>query len=125
MNEIFLIIISIILFFFGFEIRPWIVKNKPEHLHLVDLMAMAVAITTILVPLISIIASGEIFVGSYFIVLSVLTGYLIIYGFRHAKELKGKSRRVLTGYIVLYAYIFIASGVLMFLFAPFMPNVKL
>lgn len=92
---------------------------------MVDLMAMAVTITTILVPLIYLIASGGIFVGSFFIVQEGLTGYVIYYGIKHAKELKGKSRRALTGHIILYVYVFIASGVLMFLFARFMPNVKL
>lgn len=125
MNEIFLIIVAIILFFFGFEFRPWIVTKHPETRHLVDLIVMAVTITTILIPLISLIAGGEIAVGSYFIVLYILLGYLIYYGLKHGKELKGKSRRMWVGFLVIYAYIFIASGVLMFLFAPFMPNVKL
>lgn len=125
MNEVILIIIAIILFFFGYEFRPWIVTKYPEHRHLVDLMVMAVTITTILIPLISLIASGTVFIGSYFIVLPVLTGYLIYYGIKHGKELKGKSRKVFVGLSSIYAYIFIVSGVLMIWLAPFMSNIKL
>ena len=125
MNEVILVIIAIILFFFGYEIRPWIVIKYPEHRHLVDLMVMAVTITAILIPLISLIGSGTVFIGSYFIVLPMLTGYLIYYAFKHGKELKGKSRKVFVGFSAIYAYIFIVSGFLMVWFAPFMSNIKL
>ena|SRR5437867_9391686 len=126
MNEIILIIIAVILFFFGYEIRPWIVTKHPENRYFVDLVVIAVTITTILIPLISLIASGTVVIGSYFIVLPMLTGYLIYYGFfKHRNELRGKSRNVLIGFSAIYAYIFIASGVLMFWLAPFMSNIKL
>ena len=125
MNEAILIIIAIILFFFGYEIRPWIVANRPENRHLIDLIVIAVTITTILIPLISLIASGTFFVGSYFIVSIGLTVYMIYYVVKHVKELKGKSRKILVVLLAIYAYIFIASSVLMYYFAPFMPNIKL
>ena len=125
MNEAILIIIAIILFFFGYEIRPWIVANRPENRHLIDLIVIAVTITTILIPLISLIASSTFFVGSYFIVSIGLTVYMIYYVVKHVKELKGKSRKILVVLLAIYAYIFIASSVLMYYFAPSMPNIKL
>ena len=125
MNEVILIIIAIILFFFGFEIRPWIVAKHPEHRHFVDLMGMAVTITTILIQLISLITSGTVVIGSYFIVVTMLTGYLIYYGLKHKKELNEKSRKIFFGFLSMYAYIFIVSCVLMAWFAPFMSNIKL
>lgn len=125
MNEVILLIIAIILFFFGYEIRPWIVTKYPENRHFVDLMVMAVTITTVLIPLISLIESGAVVIGSYFIVLPLFVAYLIYYGLKHKHELKGKSRKVIAGFIVMYVYIFIATGILMAMLSPFMPNIKL
>jgi len=125
MDEVSLIVVAIILFFFGYQIRPWIVTKYPEQRYMIDLMIMAVTITTILIPLVFLIASGTVFVGIYFIVLSGFIVYVIYYGFKNSKELKGKSRRALIVFSILYAYIFLTSGALMYLAAPFMPNVKL
>lgn len=125
MNEIILLVIALILFFFGYEISPRIATKNLERKHLVELMFMAVTITTILIPLISLIASGTIAIGMYFLVVPILTGYLIYYGIKHGRELQGKSRKTLIGFSLIYAYIFVASGYLMALFGPFMPNIKL
>lgn len=97
----------------------------PENRHFVDLMVMAVTITTVLIPLISLIESGAVVIGSYFIVLPLFVVYLIYYGLKHKHELKGKSRKVISGFIVMYVYIFIATGILMAMLSPFMPNIKL
>lgn len=125
MNEIILIIIAIVLFFFGFEIRPWIVTKYPENRHVMDLMAMAVTITTILIHLISLIVSGTSVIGSYIIVVALLIIYLIYYGVKHRKELNEKSRKVFVELLALYVYIFIVSVVLLIWVAPHIQNVKL
>ena len=125
MNEIILLIIAIILFFFGYEIRPWIVTKYPENRHFVDLMVMTVTITTVLIPLISLIESGTVVIGSYFIVLPLFVVYLIYYGWKHKHELKGKPRKILSVFIVMYVYIFIATGILMAMTSPLIPNIRL
>lgn len=125
MNELGLIIVAIILFIFGYGIRPWIKKNYNEMLHTIDLIVMAVSISTILFPLIVAIQSGEIVVGAYIIIPPFLILFLIFYAIKYRKELDPKYRKTFIGLTVLYVYIFSASIVLMILFAPYMENIKL
>jgi len=125
MNEIVLIVIAIVDFFFGLQIRPWIEKKYPEIRHTVDLMVMAVTITMVLIPLISIIGAGSLPIGTYYIVLSFLLSYFIYYGIQHRKELTRKSRKTYYGLLIGYSYIFLISGIAMFWFAPFMPKITL
>jgi hypothetical protein len=60
------------LFFFGYEIRPWIVNKYSEYTHSIDLIVMAITISTILIPIISLIGSGTVPIGSYIIVASLM-----------------------------------------------------
>lgn len=125
MNEVILIIIAIFLFFFGYEIRPWIVTKHPEIRHLVDLIVMAVTIATILTPLISLIATGEMVIGSYILISAVFIVYLIYYKNKHREEVKGKSEKVFGNLLYLYISIFVLLAILFALVARFNPNIKL
>ena len=125
MDDLTLIVIGIGLFFFGYEIRPYIVKKYPEQQHFVDLMVMALTITTFLVPLISLIAKGEIVIGSYIIIVGIFVTYFVYYFFTHKNELKGKSRKAFVTYIGMYTYIFLASTILLVGLAPYISNIKL
>lgn len=125
MNEIILIFVTVGLFFFGYEIRPWILSSFPENRVLLDLVVMAVAISTILIPLIILIQNGDIFFSSYLIFAGVFIAYLAYYLIRNRIEIRGKSRETIIILTILYIYIFGASIFLMILFAPFMPNIKI
>jgi hypothetical protein len=125
MNEIVLIFVSIGLFFFAYEIRPWIVKKSPENRILLDLIVMAVTISTILIPLISLIQNGQIFFGSYLITTVGFVIYLSYYLFKNKNELTGKYRKTFTLLTILYIYIFVVSLFLMIMFAPYMLNITL
>lgn len=123
MEDIFLVIITIILFFFGFEVRPWLVIKHPESRHSIDLMILAVTFTTILIPLILIIVDGRIPLGTYIIVLSFLLGYLFYYGFKNRNEIFGRSRRTFIMLFAIYFYIFLSSGIILSWLAPYMPKI--
>lgn len=125
MNEIFLIFVAIGLFFFAYEIRPRIIENYPEHRHLVDLIAMAVTISTILFPLITLIQAGKIFIGSYLIIIGLFVSYLIYYLINNRNELDRRNSRTLLSLGCLYIYVFGASLYLLITVAPYMGNIKI
>lgn len=86
---------------------------------------MAVTISLILFPLISAIQKGEVVIGSYVVIPSLLIGYLIWYVLKHRKEVPRKDQKTYIGLAVLYVYVFATSIYLMVSFAPYMQNIKI
>jgi hypothetical protein len=124
-DELGYLVTGAVLVLFTILIKSWIDKKYPMGIHPINMMVFAVGIALVLVGIIDAIAIGEIPVSVFFIILPIMLGSFMCYGLKHRKEVVGKMRRTYAGLLAGYSYVFIASGLLMFWFAPFMPKIIL
>jgi len=124
-DELGYLVIGAVLILFTIMVKPWIDKKYPLGIHPINMMVFAVGIALVLVGIIDAISIGEIPVSVFFIILPIMLGSFLYYGLNHRKEVTGKMRRTYAGMLAGYSYVFIASGLLMFWFAPSMPKIIL
>jgi hypothetical protein len=106
-------------------IQPWIDKRWPDAKLSINLMRIAVGSVPALVLSIEAIADGRLAVSAYFIILGILVSILVYYGLTHRQEVSQRMRKAYLSNLVFLSYCLSATGFLMFLFAPFFPNVVL
>lgn len=125
MNETIYITTALVLILFSSSIQPWLNRRYPEGRLPIHLMVVAVASALVLVGTIDAVAEGILPAAGFFVILSTIVAYFLYYGITHRHEVAQNMRRTYYRLLVSYSYVFVVSGVLMFVFLPFMPNIIL
>lgn len=125
MNELAYLAIALTTLFFNYLIKPGLEQKYPEIRFTMNLMTIAVGITSSLVTVIAYTASGILPVASFYVILPILVMLFISYGIKHGNEVALKMRRVYYTMLIMYSYIFVASAFFMTWALPFMNNIVL
>ncbi len=125
MNYLIYLGITISYILFSSIIQPRIEIKWPDTKLPINLMGIAVASALALAGIIEIISDGVLPVSSYFIILSILVGILLCYGITNRTKVSQRMRKSYYSNLVGLSYSLLATGFLMFWFAPLFPNVIL
>lgn len=88
-------------------------------------MRIAVGSALVLGGTIEAISDGLLPVSAYIIILPILVGILLYYGITNRTKVSQRMRKSYYSNLVGFTYSLLATGFLMFWFAPFFPNVIL
>jgi len=116
---------AVALISFSFMIQPWIERKWNDIRLSINLMRIGVGSALVLSATIEAISSGNLPVSGYFVTLGTLVSVLIYYGITHRNEVPQKMRRSYYNGLIGFTYTLSATGLLMFWYSPFFPNVVL